>query len=141
MATTHPEQEKDNVPFFPDHFMTEFYVVIGIIVLAVVIGAIGLFSPVGLQAPADPLDTPMHVKPEWYFLALYQLLKYIPPQIIGIDGPVVMIVGVMLALIVVTFLPFIDKKENSKKAMRNRAIITAVLLIAAVILTVVGEVS
>ena len=141
MATTHPEQEKDSIPFFPDHFMTEFYVVIGIIVLAVVIGAIGLFSPVGLQAPADPLDTPMHVKPEWYFLALYQLLKYIPPQIIGIDGPVVMIVGVMLALILVTFLPFIDKKENSKKAIRIRAIITVVLLIAAVILTVVGEVS
>jgi quinol-cytochrome oxidoreductase complex cytochrome b subunit len=141
MATTHPEHEKDSIPFFPDHFKTEFYVVIGVIVLAVVIGAIGLFSPVGLQAPADPLDTPLHVKPEWYFLALYQLLKYIPPQIIGIDGPVVMIVGVMLALIAVTFLPFIDKKENSKKAVRIRAIITAVLLIAAVILTVVGEVS
>lgn len=141
MATTHPEHEKDSIPFFPDHFKTEFYVVIGILVLAVVIGAIGLFSPVGLQDPADPLNTPLHVKPEWYFLALYQVLKYIPPQIIGIDGPVVMIVGVAIALLAVTFLPFIDKKENSKKAMRIRALITAVLLIAAVILTVVGEVS
>ena len=141
MATTHPEHEKDSIPFFPDHFKTEFYVVIGILVIAVVIGAIGLFSPVGLQDPADPLNTPLHVKPEWYFLALYQLLKYIPPQIIGIDGPVVMIVGVAVALLAVTFLPFIDKKENSKKAMRIRAVVTAVLLIAAVILTVVGEVS
>lgn len=141
MATTHPEHEKDSIPFFPDHFKTEFYVVIGILVLAVVIGAIGLFSPVGLQDPADPLNTPLHVKPEWYFLALYQVLKYIPPKIIGIDGPVVMIVGVAIALLAVTFLPFIDKKENSKKAMRIRALITAVLLIAAVILTVVGEVS
>ena len=38
MATTHPEQEKDSVPFFPNHFMTEFYVVVGIVILALVIG-------------------------------------------------------------------------------------------------------
>ncbi len=51
MATTHPEQEKDSVPFFPNHFMTEFYVVIGIVVIAIVIGVLGMLFPVGLQAP------------------------------------------------------------------------------------------
>jgi len=141
MATTHPETEKDSVPFFPDHFMTELYVVIGIVVLAVVIGALGMLSPVGLQDPADPLNTPLHVKPEWYFLALYQLLKYVPPTVLGINGPMFAVVAIVLALVVVTFLPFLDKKTDSKKAMRIRAIGVAVCVVLAIALTIWGEVS
>jgi quinol-cytochrome oxidoreductase complex cytochrome b subunit len=141
MATTHPETEKDSLPFFPDHFMTELYVVIGIVVLAVIIGALGMFSPVGLQAPADPLDTPLHVKPEWFFLALYQLLKYVPPTVLGINGPMFAVVSIILALLVVTFLPFIDKKTDNKKAVRIRAIGVAVFVALAIALTIWGEVS
>jgi cytochrome b6-f complex subunit 4 len=141
MATTNPETEKDSVPFFPNHFMTEFYVVIGIVVLAIVIGALGMLSPVGLQAPADPLNTPLHVKPEWYFLALYQLLKYVPPSILGINGPMFAVVGIILALLVVTVWPFLDKKADSKKAMRVRAIGVAAFVVLAIALTIWGEVS
>jgi len=141
MATTHPEQEKDSVPFFPDHFMTEFYVVIGIVILAIVIGAVGMISPVGLQAPADPLDTPLHVKPEWYFLALYQLLKYVPPSILGINGPMFAVVGILLAVVVLAIWPFLDKKADSKKAMQVRAIGVAAFVVLAIILTIWGEVS
>jgi cytochrome b6-f complex subunit 4 len=141
MATTHPEQEKDSVPFFPNHFMTEFYVVVGIVVLAIVIGALGMLSPVGLQPPADPLNTPLHVKPEWYFLALYQMLKYVPSTVLGIEGPMFAVTMMVLAVIVVVIWPFLDRKEDSKKAMRTRAIITAVGVILAIALTIWGEVS
>ncbi len=141
MATTHPEQEQDSVPFFPHHFMTEFYVVVGIVALAVVVGALGMLSPVGLQPPADPLDTPLHVKPEWYFLALYQLLKYVPSTVLGIEGPTFAVTMMVLAVIVVTIWPFLDSKEDSKKAMRIRAIVTAVGVILAIALTIWGEVS
>ena len=141
MATTNPENEKESVPFFPNHFMTEFYVVIGIVALAILIGAVGMLSPVGLQAPADPLNTPLHVKPEWYFLALYQLLKYVPPSILGINGPMFAVVGILLAVLVVTIWPFLDKKEDSKKAMRMRAIGVAVFVALAIVLTIWGEVS
>jgi cytochrome b6-f complex subunit 4 len=141
MATTHPEQERDSVPFFPNHFMTEFYVVVGIVILAVVIGALGILFPVGLQAPADPLNTPLHVKPEWYFLALYQLLKYVPPSILGINGPMFAVVGIILALLVVTIWPFLDKKTDSKTAMRIRAVGVAVFVVLAIVMTIWGEVS
>jgi quinol-cytochrome oxidoreductase complex cytochrome b subunit len=141
MATTHPEQEKDNVPFFPNHFMTEFYVVIGIVVLAIVIGAMGMLSPVGLQPPADPLDTPLHVKPEWYFLALYQLLKYVPSTVLGIEGPMFAVTLMVVAVIVVAIWPFLDRKQDSKKAMQVRAIVTALGVILAIALTIWGEVS
>jgi ubiquinol-cytochrome c reductase cytochrome b subunit len=141
MATTHPEQEQDSVPFFPNHFMTEFYVVVGIVVLAIVVGALGMLSPVGLQPPADPLNTPLHVKPEWYFLALYQMLKYVPSTVLGIEGPMFAVTMMVLAVIVVAIWPFLDRKEDSKKAMRTRAIITAVGVILAIALTIWGEVS
>ena len=141
MATTHPEQEKDSVPFFPNHFMTEFYVVIGILVLAIVVGALGMLSPVGLQAPADPLDTPLHVKPEWYFLALYQLLKYVPSTVLGIEGPMFAVTVMVVAVLAVVIWPFLDRKADSKKAMRIRAIVTAVGVVLAIALTIWGEVS
>ena len=141
MATTHAEQEKDSVPFFPNHFMTEFYVVVGIVVLAIIVGALGMLFPVGLQPPADPLDTPLHVKPEWYFLALYQLLKYVPPTVLGIEGPMFAVTMMVVAVLVVTIWPFLDRKEDNKKAMRTRAIITVVGVILAIALTIWGEVS
>ena len=141
MATTHAEQEKDSVPFFPNHFMTELYVVIGIVILAVVIGTLGILSPVGLQPPADPLNTPLHVKPEWYFLALYQLLKYVPSSILGIEGPMFAVTMMVVAVLVVILWPFLDKKADSKKAVRTRAIITVVGVVLAIALTIWGEVS
>ena len=141
MATTNPETEKEGVPFFPDHFMTEFYVVVGIVVVAIIIGALGMLFPVGLQDPADPLNTPLHVKPEWYFLALYQLLKYVPPSILGINGPMFAVVAIVLALMAVTIWPFLDKKADTQKAMRIRAIGVAVFVVLAIALTIWGEVS
>jgi len=141
MSTTDPEQEKDSVPFYPDHIRTEFYVVIGILVLVVIFGSLGMLFPVGLQAPADPLNTPLHVKPEWYFLALYQLLKYIPPKVLGIDGPMFAVVTILLAVLAVVFWPFLDRKEDSRKAVRVRFILTVIGVILAILMTIWGEVS
>lgn len=140
MSTINPEQEKDSVPFYPDHIRTEFYVVIGIMVLVVIFGFLGMLFPVGLQAPADPLNTPLHVKPEWYFLALYQLLKFVPPQILGINGPMFAVVTILLAVLAVVFWPFLDKKEDTRKAVRVRFILTVMGVIVAIAMTIWGEV-
>jgi len=141
MASTNPEQEKDSIPFYPDHVRTEFYVVIGIMVLVIIFGILGTLHPLGLQAPADSLDTPLHVKPEWYFLALYQLLKYIPPQVLGIDGPVFGVVAILLFVLAVVFWPFLDIKEDTKKAMRIRSIVIIIGVIILIAMTIWGEVS
>jgi len=141
MTTQNPETEKDTIPFYPDHVKTELYVVIGIFVLAVVVGFLGLLFPVGLQAPADSLNTPLHVKPEWYFLFLYQILKIIPSNILGIEGTAFGVVSIFIALIVVTLWPFFDKKEDSKKAMWIRVAVTILGLILVIALTIWGEVS
>jgi cytochrome b6-f complex subunit 4 len=137
MADTTLEKNKssgDSIPFYPDHVRSEARVVIGITILVMIIGIVGLTMPVGLGDPADPLNTPAHVKPEWYFLALYQILKFIP-KTTGAILPV-------LAVLLVTIWPFLDrKKELNLKATRIRLIIVVLGLIILTALTIWGEVS
>jgi quinol-cytochrome oxidoreductase complex cytochrome b subunit len=133
---------EDTIPFYPDHIKTEFYVVLGILGVVLIIGLIALFKPVGLGEPADPLNTPLHVKPEWYFLSLYQILKKIPPIVLGIQGK---IIGVVLPIVLVGLIflwPFIDHKpDKSRKIYRIRMIFAIVAVITIIALTIWGEVS
>ena len=125
---------EETVQFYPDHFGLELRVVVGITILIVAIGIMGLLLPVGLGAPADPLNTPAHVKPEWYFLALYQLLKYIPKT----TGAVLPVIFVLI----VTIWPFLDRKpETTHHARRVRAIVIIIGMILLIGLTIWGEVS
>jgi quinol-cytochrome oxidoreductase complex cytochrome b subunit len=133
MSADNPNKD-DTIPFYPDHILTEFWVAVGLLVIIIIIGMVGMFSPVGIGDPADPMDTPTHVKPEWYFLALYQLLKFIPKSA-GAVGPVI-------ALILLTLLPFIDSKpDKSKKSQRIRFFTVLFLLVISIGLTIWGEVS
>jgi len=133
MSSDNPNKD-DTIPFYPDHILTEFWVAVGLLVIIIIIGLIGMFSPVGIGDPADPMNTPAHVKPEWYFLALYQLLKFIPKSA-GAVGPVI-------ALILLALLPFIDSKpDKSKKSQRIRFYTVLVLLVISIALTIWGEVS
>jgi cytochrome b6-f complex subunit 4 len=134
MDVSKPTEEQDSIPFYPDHVRSEVRVVIGIMAIVLVIGVLGLISPIGIGDPADPMNTPSHVKPEWYFLGLYQLLKYIPKTI----GAVVPVIAVLLLFL----WPFIDRKPaSSKRVQRVRLIVVIVGLIVIIALTIWGEVS
>ena len=134
MAEIEHTSEENSIPFYPDHVSNEAKVVLGVAAIAILVGLIGLFSPVGLGEPADPMNTPAHVKPEWYFLGLYQLLKYISKT----AGAVLPILGVL----VITFWPFIDRKpDTTKKSYRNRAIGVAIFMVILIAMTIWGEVS
>ena len=134
MTTTQAHNEEGSIPFYPDHVKTEFKVVLVILGIAGLIGLAALFSPVGLGDPADPMNTPAHVKPEWYFMALYQLLKYIP-KTAGVVLPIALLVGMILW-------PFIDRKpDKSPDTLRKRFIVVAVGMLILIALTIWGEVS
>ncbi len=126
-------QDDDVIPFFPDHALTEYWVAFGFMIALLGVGVLGQLFPVGLEAPADPYNTPLHVKPEWYFLGLYQLLKFVPKTV----GVLIPIVGIAILVI----WPFLDKKEDSKRARTIRIIGTAVVLIGYAALTIWGELS
>ena len=133
MAIDH-QNKQDSIPFYPDHVRTEFWVAVGIAVMLFIIGAFALGVPLGVGEPADPLVTPEHTKPEWYFLALYQILKYVPKNV-GAVAPVI-------ALVFLTLLPFIDRKpDRSVKNHQIRLILVVIILAFLIFFTILGEVS
>ncbi|MCJ7567320.1 MAG: hypothetical protein MUO58_07255 [Anaerolineales bacterium] len=125
--------EEKTIPFFPDHIWTEAKVVILILAIMIVVGIAGLMSPIGLEAPADPMVTPDHVKSDWYFLFLYEMLKYVPKTI----GVLIPIIGLILIMI----WPFLDRKNDTLRARRIRWIITIVGSIIVIGLTIMGALS
>ena len=128
------KQEENSVPFYPDHLKLEAKVALGVGILIVLIGVVGLFLPVGLGEPADPMDTPVHIKPEWYFLFLYQLLRFIP-KTIGATAPVI-------AILLLAIWPFLNSKpDRDKKNVRLRFWFSAAAVIIIIALTIWGEVS
>jgi quinol-cytochrome oxidoreductase complex cytochrome b subunit len=129
---THPKDEK-TIPFFPDHITTEAWVTVGLMAIVVGIGIWAMFQPLGLEAPADPMDTPPHVKAHWYFLFLQQMLKYIPKGI-GVVIPVI-------AIVIMALWPFIDSRPDSKRARTYRAVLSVVMLAVIGILTYLGAIS
>ena len=83
--------------------MTVIYLVVMFAIIAL---APALFLPHDTTLPADPLNTPAHIRPEWYFLAPYQLLKLVPNKFLGI--------ALQLILVVVFVLwPFLDKSRQA----------------------------
>ncbi|MGD8813912.1 MAG: hypothetical protein PVI78_05490 [Anaerolineales bacterium] len=130
MTDTHEDSE--SIPFFPDHVWTEAKALFIILGLVFLIGILGTFIPVGLGPPADPMTTPTHIKPEWYFLFLYEFLKYVPKTL----GAVLPVVGVIILM----FWPFLDRRADSRRSRAVRIAMVIVIMIAVVTLTVMGEV-
>lgn len=127
-----PEEMKTGKPFYPDQVFED---VVGMLILFVILACAALFAPVPLEDVADPTNADYDPRPEWYFLFLFQLLKYFqgPFEILGTF--VIPTVGMLLLL----FLPFLDRSE--RKVLWKRPIamtVTSVSVIAIVGLTILG---
>ena len=130
-----PEEMKTGKPFYPDQVFED---VVGMLILFVALAAVALFVPVPLEDVADPTNADYDPRPEWYFLFLFQLLKYFqgPFEIIGTF--VIPTVGMLLLL----FLPFLDRSERTVLWKRPIALtVTSVCVVGIVVLTVLGGTS
>ena len=96
---------------------------------------LAVFFPVGLEDPADPTDNLYVPKPEWYFMSLYQLLKYFPGKLEVIATAVVPAGGIVMLLL----LPFIDKSAEKRPRKRPIAMVAMGLGVVTIIsLTIIG---
>lgn len=122
--------KEKGVPFFPDILYKD--AIVSLIVFLVIIG-LAYFIVAPLEERANPADTSYTPRPEWYFVFLFQLLKYFPPQleVIGV------VVIPTLAIILLFLLPFIDR--SSKRYFSSRPVIigiTVALIVGGIFLTV-----
>lgn len=79
--------------------------------------------------PADPLNTPLHIKPEWYFIFAYAILRSVPRKIGGILS--------LLILFILFFLLIINKSYHSKFFFKKKIVIFLFLL-SFIVLTNIG---
>nr|AKH60656.1 cytochrome b [Conger japonicus] len=90
--------DADKIPFHPYFTYKDF---LGFIILIVILTSLALFNPNLLGdpdnfTPANPMVTPPHIKPEWYFLFAYAILRSIPNKLGGVLALLFSILVLML---------------------------------------------
>ena len=96
----------DKIPFHYYYVLKDLY---GAVVLAIVLSIFVFLFPYVLGDPenfrqANPLVTPVHIQPEWYFLFAYAILRSIPNKLGGV-------VALAASLLVLFFLPLLHKSR------------------------------
>jgi ubiquinol-cytochrome c reductase cytochrome b subunit len=110
----------DGIPFHPYYTVKD---IVGTVVFLALFCAVIFFMPTlggyflehNNFIPADPLKTPEHIAPVWYFTPYYSILRAVPP-IAGSQFPGVLLMG--LAVVAFVFLPWLDRSKV--KSIRYR---------------------
>ena len=118
----------DGIPFHPYYTVKD---IVGVVVFLMVFSAIVFFAPdLGGYFiednnffPADPLKTPPHIAPVWYFTPFYAVLRAVPPMF-GSQFPGVIAMGI--AVVIIFFLPWLDRAPA--KSIRYRGPIYKIAL-------------
>lgn len=107
------KSKKDSISFHPYFTIKDM---VGFVMFFIIFGYFLFFYPNSLghpdnYIPANPLVTPAHIVPEWYFLPFYAILRAVPDKL----GGVLMMFG---AIILLFFLPYLDKSKVRSGAYR-----------------------
>ena len=107
------QSKKDTVPFHPYYTVKDGF---AIVLFLIMFAAFLFFMPNSLGHPdnyiqADPLVTPSHIVPEWYFLPFYAMLRAITFDVWFISSKLGGVIVMGASLIILFFLPWIDRSK------------------------------
>ncbi|MBS1171881.1 MAG: cytochrome [Proteobacteria bacterium] len=113
----------DGIPFHPYYTVKD---IVGVVVFLAVFSIIVFFAPEGggyfLEynnfIPADPLKTPPHIAPVWYFTPYYSMLRAVTYPLFGIDAKFWGVVAMGAGVLIFFFLPWLDRAPA--KSIRYR---------------------
>ena len=104
------KERASSMPFFPNFLLRDimgWYAALG------VLGALAAIFPWELGTKADPFaPAPAGIRPEWYFLFMFQTLKYLPPRLLFLEGEFAGLLVFGLAAAVWVAVPFLDYKAG-----------------------------
>jgi len=137
-----PAQEQEAtrrraMPFFPGFLLREIFAwTIALAVLA----AFAAFFPWELGQKADPFaPAPAGIRPEWYFMFMFETLKFVPGgQILGLEYEVIPIAFFGLAGLILLLIPFLDRKVSRTGRSRLFTVVGWVGVVYIVALTAWG---
>ncbi len=103
----------DQIPFGPYFLVKDLY---GIILFFIFFSVFLYFAPNYLghtdnYIPANPMVTPTHIVPEWYFLPFYAILRSVPDKLGGV-------ILLLLSILILLALPFITRSEIRSSSFR-----------------------
>ena len=122
----------DGVPFHPYYTVKD---IVGVVVFLIVFASIVFFAPEGggylLEYnnfyQADPLKTPPHIAPVWYFTPFYSMLRAMVWPLLGLDAKFWGVVAMGAGVVILAFLPWLDR--SPVKSIRYRGPIFKTLLV------------
>nr|ACI41960.1 cytochrome b [Scotophilus dinganii] len=105
--------DMDMIPFHPYHTIKD---TLGLLIMIMILLALVLFTPDLLgdpdnYMPANPLNTPPHIKPEWYFLFAYAILRSIPNKLGGV-------LALVMSILVLLIIPFLHTSNQRSMTFR-----------------------
>jgi cytochrome b6 len=101
-------QQRPRMPFYPSFIFHDAILWLGVLGVLLVLCT---FAPWELGVKADPFSSaPAGIRPEWYFTFVSQSLKYLPAEIMGIEGEVVGICAFLLGAAFLLLVPFLDRR-------------------------------
>jgi len=113
----------DGIPFHPYYTVKD---IVGVVVFLFFFSAVVFFAPEGggyfLEynnfIPADPLKTPPHIAPVWYFTPFYSILRAVTYPLFGLDAKFWGVVAMGASVVIIAFLPWLDR--SPVKSMRYK---------------------
>jgi quinol-cytochrome oxidoreductase complex cytochrome b subunit len=126
--------KQDSIPFHPYYTIKDMF---GLGVFLTLFAAVVFFMPNAMghadnYIPANPLVTPAHIVPEWYFLPFYAILRAVPDKLMGV-------LAMFAAIGVLFILPWLDRSPVRSASFRPYfKIFVWVLLADCVMLTYLG---
>jgi quinol-cytochrome oxidoreductase complex cytochrome b subunit len=107
--------------FFPNFMLRELLAWYGMLG---VLGVLASLFPWELGVKADPfLSAPAGIRPEWYFMFMFQTLKLIPAKVLFLDGEILGILSFGAAGGVLALVPFLNRGRRSQLIITGAAIV------------------
>nr|AYW52167.1 cytochrome b [Lamiinae sp. 4 ACP-2013] len=108
-GSNNPLGTNSNIDKLPFHPYFSFKDLLGFLIMSLMLIVLTLSNPYLLGdpdnfVPANPLVTPVHIQPEWYFLFAYAILRSIPNKLGGV-------IALVLSIAILYILPFSNKKK------------------------------
>jgi len=124
------------MPFVPDFLLRDM---VGWLSALAVLALLAAVLPAELGKKADPFaPAPIGIKPEWYFMFMFQTLKYLPSRILGIEGEIVGILGFGLGGLFLLVLPFLDRRAERGSRASLFTWIGIGIIVYVIVLTYLG---
>ncbi len=129
-------EAKRVMPFVPNFLLRDLA---GWLCALAVLAALAAYFPAELGKKADPFQpAPAGIKPEWYFMYMFQTLKLLPSYILGIEGELVGVLAFGLVGLVLVLMPFFDRGTALGRKTRFSAAFGITLIAYMILLTIIG---